>query len=179
MLTLHRLRAADDCLFAFAEKLLTQSFPAEEYRPIEEWRHYTSSENRFHNQVIMEAGKPIGLVAYWDFEAFRYIEHLATIPEVRGGGYGLKLLQLLQDAADTPIVLEVEEPTDDLSTRRIGFYRRAGFELWEKTYLQPPYRKGDGMLPMYLMVWGRLSQEQDFEQVKDTLYQEVYHYGAK
>ena len=176
MLTLHRLKDADDCLFAFAEKLLTLSFPPEEYRPIVEWRHCTSSENRFYNQVIMEEEKPIGLVASWDFGTFRYIEHLATIPEVRGGGYGLKLLQLLQGAADTPIVLEVEEPTDDLSTRRIGFYRRAGFELWKKTYLQPPYRKGDGMLPMHLMVWGNLSQEQNYELVKATLYREVYHH---
>ena len=39
----------------------------------------------------------------------------------------------------TPVVLEVEMPTDEMSKRRIGFYERLGFELDNQVYHQPPY----------------------------------------
>lgn len=32
------------------------------------------------------------------------------------------------------LVLEVEEPADEMSIRRIGFYKRCGLQLCEKDY---------------------------------------------
>ena len=70
--------------------------------------------------------------------------------------------------------LEVEMPDNEMAQRRIGFYQRQGFALWNYPYLQPPYRQGDDFLPMYLMVYGNLQCEKDVEQVKDCIYREVY-----
>ena len=70
----------------------------------------------------------------------------------------------------------MEEPTEEMARRRIGFYQRHGFQLWESPYLQPPYRAGDDLLPMQLMAWGALREKEAFDEVKQTLYREVYHY---
>ena len=62
--------------------------------------------------------------------------------------------------------MEVEEPNDEMSTRRIHFYKRLEFTLHKKPYIQPPYRKGDSGLPMLLMTYGDIDMESDFEKVK-------------
>ena len=41
--------------------------------------------------------------------------------------------------------------------------------------MQPPYKPGDGYLPMLLMAYGNLECEKDFEYVKERIYREVYN----
>ena len=176
MIEIKRLISSKSPYYPFVEQLLTLSFPTEEYRPLEEWKHYTDEKKQFHNQVILDGDRPVGLITHWDFGTFCYVEHLAIAPEARNGGYGGRILQQLQAHLQRPIVLEVEEPTEEMARRRIGFYQRHGFQLWESPYLQPPYRTGDGLLPMHLMAWGTLREEEAFDEVKQTLYREVYHY---
>ena len=73
-----------------------------------------------------------------------------------------------------PIILEEEMPEEEMAIRRINIYKRHGFTLWEKPYMQPPYKVGDNYLPMLLMAHGNLECEKDFEQVKKCIYREVY-----
>lgn len=176
MIEIKRLISSESPYYPFVEQLLTLSFPPEEYRPLAEWKCYTDGKRIFHNQVILDDRQPVGLVTHWSFEHFCYIEHLAISPAARNGGYGGRILQLLQKELQQPIVLEVEEPVEELARRRIGFYQRHGFQLWTKPYLQPPYRPGDALLPMQLMAWGGLQEEEAYNEVKQTLYHEVYHY---
>ena len=72
------------------------------------------------------------------------------------------------------IVLEVEKPETDLSIRRIGFYRRCGFSLCEKEYIQPAYRKGGEELPLFLMYTGTDTLDPQFETVRDNIHRKVY-----
>ena len=65
-------------------------------------------------------------------------------------------------------------PTDEMSIRRINFYKRLNFTLHEKPYMQPPYRTGDSGLPMLLMTYGDIDMEKDFDKGKNMLYKEVY-----
>lgn len=176
MMEIKQLVSSHSPYYPFVEQLLTLSFPAEEYRPLAEWKRLTDEKQAFHNQVILDDGQPVGLVTHWDFDRFCYVEHLAISPDARNGGYGGRLLQLLQQQLKRPIVLEVEKPQEEMARRRIGFYQRHGFELWTTPYLQPPYRPGDSMLPMHLMVWGELHESEAYEEVKSTLYREVYGY---
>ena len=105
---------------------------------------------------------------------FYYIEHFAIDPSLRNGGYGKRVLESIQTKLQGPIVLEVEEPTEEMSIRRINFYKRLNFTLHEKPYMQPPYRTGDSGLPMLLMTYGDIDMEKDFDKVKNMLYKEVY-----
>ena len=79
-----------------------------------------------------------------------------------------KICQYLSDVL-------VEMPEEEMAQRRINFYKRQRFVLWEKPYLQPPYRPTDEYLPMLLMAHGDLECERDFETVKDSIYKEVYN----
>ena len=42
MIRLQRITTADTDLYSYMEKLMTQSFPSEEYRELEELRKYTA-----------------------------------------------------------------------------------------------------------------------------------------
>lgn len=174
MTTLHRITNAATPEYRFMEELITTAFPPEEYRDLAELRRFTSGKRMFHNNLICSGNTPVGIITYWDFGSFHYIEHFATLPFMRNRGYGKTVLMLLQDTLGTPLVLEVEEPVDDISRRRIGFYERCGFRLWHGEYRQPPYRPGGDFLPMRLMAYGDMDEAAGFSIVKKRIYAEVY-----
>lgn len=159
-----------------ARKLMEESFPPEERRTAEAQQHITDCNPYFRPHYIMDEEKFIGLVNYWQFKDFVYIEHLATDPSIRGGGYGGRVLDLLKTQINLPIVLEVEHPDNEIARRRINFYTRHGYSLWtEREYIQPPYAEGRPWLPLLLMVNGPLNEEKDFERIRITLYKQVYN----
>ena len=151
MITLQRITTADGKLYAFLEGLMTRSFPSDEYRDLDELRDFTDHRPHFY-----------------------YAEHFAIDPTQRNGGYGKAVLQHLCQLLDKPIVLEVEEPDEDMARRRIGFYQRNGFVLWDNEYRQPPYKPGDPYLPMRLMVYGPLDSRKDYNRVVRRIYRDVY-----
>ena len=73
------------------------------------------------------------------------------------------------------IVLEAEEPTDDITRRRIGFYQRQGFVLQDVPYQQPPYRSGDEWFPMKLMTLREKDFLAQYNRVKNAIYKEAYN----
>lgn len=174
MIRFQRITTADTAPYAFMEKLLQTSFPAEEYRDLQALRNYTDNNPLFSNHVIWDDETMIGLITWWDFDTFCYAEHLAIDPSLRNGGYGSRTIRLLTETVKKPLILEVEMPDTDEARRRIGFYQRQGFRLWDEvSYLQPPYRPGDSFLPMYLMGYGEIGPK-DADRVKDRIYREVY-----
>lgn len=177
MIKLQPITTSDTRLYNFMEQLLIVSFPPEEYRPIDDLRALTDHSAQFRNNVLLDNGMPIGLLTYWDFGDYCYVEHFATSQELRNKGYGKQSLECLHNTLRRPIVLEVECPTNELAQRRINFYQRQGFALWDKEYFQPPYRDGEKKLPMLLMVSGALDADKDFERIKRTLHKEVYRYN--
>ncbi len=174
MIKLQRITTADTALYTFMERLMETSFPPEEYRDLQELRTYTDNKNHFYNNIISEDEIPVGFITYWDFGTFCYIEHFAISPAKRNGGYGKKALEYLCRQLKCPMVLEVELPETEMSMRRINFYRRQGFVLWENHYEQPPYRVGNKSLPMLLMAYGNLSSERDYNKVRSLIYHDVY-----
>lgn len=173
-LQLRRLHDTATEEYRFTEQLLTAAFPPEEYRDFEELRVLTQSDPRFRNHAILDRGELVGVLSYWDFGRFHYVEHFAVCPGMRNRGYGRKVLGMLRSRLHTPVVLEVERPDSELAARRIAFYRRNGFTLWESDYVQPPYRPGGDAVPMRLMVCGALCEADDFASVKETIHREVY-----
>ncbi len=174
MLRLHRLRASDTPACRFMEQVLTEAFPVEEYRELSELRELTGNRDIFYNNLVLDGATPVGLITWWDFEWFRYVEHFAIAPAFRNKEYGHRTLALVRAQTRTPLVLEVERPVQEMARRRIGFYQRQGFTLWERDYQQPPYRPGAGFLPMYLMAHGDLDPERDYARVRATIHSEVY-----
>ncbi len=189
MLTLTPITTAD-AQYAFVEDLLHVSFPACERRDDREQRAHTDHTEAFTAYLATEGDDAVGLLTCWEFklpeggemvpfERFTYVEHLAVMPSRRNSGYGAKILDLLKAKTAHPIILEVEPPQEEMSRRRIGFYKRSGFKLCLKDYLQPPYRPGDAPFPLLLMFYGTESLDPVFEPVRDTIHRFVYGaYGA-
>ena len=96
-------------------------------------------------------------------------------PAERGKGHGSAILAKLQKLVGT-IVLEVETPTDDISRRRIEFYKRQGFELCSTPYTQPPYCESGNSIPMFLMFRGAAPTKELFEETKKEIYSKIYSY---
>ncbi|WP_321438380.1 GNAT family N-acetyltransferase [uncultured Bacteroides sp.] len=174
MISIQQIHTADKEHYCFVENLFTTAFPKEERREISLQREYTDHKKHFHNNIILIDEVPVGFIVYWKFDSFFYVEHFAIDATKRDGGYGQKALDALKEQLKSPIVLEVEQPRDEISERRIRFYQRQGYQLWKNEYQQPPYRKKDNYLPMQLMVHGELDCDSDFELIKTTLYKEVY-----
>ena len=158
--------------YRFTEELLTASFPTDEYRAIDEQRKNVESNPQFNMNIIFDNNTPIGLLSYWQFEGYIYIEHFAIHPSKRNEGYGTKVIEQIIDKHRS-IVLEVERATDNVSARRIAFYQRCGLALCSKEYIQPAYRPDSNEVPMHLMYCG-LHMDKEFEKIKTTIHQKVY-----
>ena len=135
MIEIKQVKTENQELYGFVEELMHTAFPAQERRDTPQQREYSDSNPLFCNNVIVEDGKPVGMISYWDMGDFYYIEHFAIDPSLRNGGYGKRVLESIQTKLQGPIVLEVEEPTEEMSIRRINFYKRLNFTLHEKPYL--------------------------------------------
>lgn len=160
--------------YTFMENLLETAFPLQERRNSDQQRKNTDENQLFHNTLITDDVLPIGLLTYWDFDTFVYIEHFAIDNSLRDRGYGSQALERFRQKINRPIVLEAEEPTDEITSRRIQFYQRQGFILQDIPYLQPPYRSKDEWFPLKLMTYGEINIKQNYILIRDTIYREVY-----
>lgn len=163
-------------LYSFVEELLHQAFPKNERRDDEKQRHNADNHPLFHCCLIRDedVSSPIGLLTYWDFPHYLYIEHLAVSSDLRGKGYGKRLLAKFIYDQKRPIVLEVEHPHEPLSRKRISFYQQCGFCLWECDYIQPSYRPEDLPTPLYLMATSELDFNRDYSDICQTIHRVVY-----
>lgn len=161
------------------ERLFLTSFPESERRPLAWFRELAANEPRMHLVAYDGDARPVpthygdarpvsthdgephpgdaaltderAMLCYWNFGSFIYVEYLAVEPTMRGGGIGRRIMERLVNDSMLPVILEVEPPTDQLTTRRIAFYRRLGFQLLPHPYVQPSYGVVPGM-PLRLML---------------------------
>ena len=157
-------------------ELLESAFPPIERRPLEDWKVMTENHKYFHAMAIVEKTKFCGILTFWDFGTFLYIEHFAIDSQLRNGGIGKTALELfLYEHQHMNIVLEVEMPDNDIARRRIGFYERNGFCLIEeRDYLQPPYIIGGETLPLKLMGTQGSVTRNNYEDIVQKIHTNVY-----
>ena len=164
---LKEINIADfDKMFEIMEK----SFPTDERRPKEEQK--ALFENPLYK--VYCAGEMKAFMAVWEFDSFVFLEHFAVSPVCRNEGLGSKMLEELKRIYNKKICLEVEPPETDTAKRRVNFYKRNGFYLNEYPYIQPPISKGKQPVPLMIMTSGGTIDKQEFEEIKNTLYKEVY-----
>ncbi len=143
MIRREQILTVGEPLFPFCWELYLSAFPEEERRELD-YHTETMLCEQFHCDVVLDDNAPIGILFWWDLGEFTFVEHLATSPLVRGGGYGAKILEGLIAESEKPILLEVEHPEDELCRRRIGFYERMGFVLNDHPYRHPSYQQCEG-----------------------------------
>lgn len=155
-------------LFDAVYEIMTDSFPSDEIRSYEGQKALLERSD-YCLKTYEQAGQLLGFCAYYVFDEFLYIEHLACTPLSRGLGIGTKLVQeVLEEAGERPLILEVEPPVDEVTKRRVGFYERLGLVLNPHAHYQPPLNLTTGVVELKIMSsLGALSEE------KQKLYRRV------
>ncbi len=161
---LRRVREAQGDAWESMYALYEAAFPYNERRTRQEFINVLPCDD-FYCMFLYDGGDmPIGFFTYWETDAFIYGEHFATLPALRGRGFGMETLKLLQKQ-NKLIALEAEMPEGELACRRVNFYRRAGFVENSHKHMQPPYHNDCALLEMRLMSYPRtfsLAEYQDF-----------------
>ncbi|MCI1881871.1 MAG: GNAT family N-acetyltransferase [Sporolactobacillus sp.] len=170
-----QFRRVDSARFGRAWQLLEQAFPAVELRSRRRARALL--DNRKYRLLEAETDRRTfaGIIADWQLNDFRFIEHLAVDSSLRGRGVGSAMLRAYLIAEPRPVVLEVEEPKNDRQWQRIRFYRRLGFRLNPFGYRQPALQPLDtAAVKLSIMSRpGELSPA-TFRQVKKIIFRDVY-----
>ncbi len=110
----------------------------------------------------------------WDLGDIRYIEHFATDESIRNKGLGSMLLDEFIKGKDTPVILEAELPGEEITDRRINFYKRHGFKFNGYDYIQPSMGEGKNPVPLKMMSYPLALTEEQFKEYRKRLYTQVY-----
>lgn len=163
--------------FRQAWAIYEDSFPVDERRPLAEHLQAQSDSRYTFTPLLDQARSVVGVLGYWRFESFTFIEHIAISSTCRGSGLGTSTVKELQDAAPLPLILETELPeTNNQAPKRIRWYESLGFHSNHQQYVQPAYATNQNPVPSRIMSYPHLLSDENFEDIRQTLYSQVYHY---
>lgn len=161
--------------FGKVYSIMEEAFPSDERRSYEEQKALLfNPDYSIYTLSDKQTNEIKAFVCVWRFEAFAFIEHLATKREFRSCGLGSLILNELSTSLPCRICLEVELPDTEFAKRRIEFYKRNGFYENPFEYFQPPISKGKKTIELKIMTSNGALSENEFRIIKNTLYKEVY-----
>lgn len=163
----------DSAYFRDAEHLIEEAFPAVERRPREEQRLFTDNNELFCANAVVVDGTFAGIANYWILDDVVYVEHLATVRQMRGRGIASDAITILKRITGR-LILEVEPPADDVCRRRIAFYEHNGLRLIDCPYMQPAYSTELQPVELRLMTFG---EDINVEIAVRNIRREVYGVG--
>lgn len=142
-------KARSDKGWAEAWSIYQASFP-----PFEQWHEecYSRafSDPRFEADGIWRGDELVGIIFHWDAGEYRYVEHLAISPALRGQNIGSIALSAFCRKVGK-VILEIDPPVDEISIRRERFYRHIGFFINPYEYIHPSFRKPFQPHQLFLM----------------------------
>jgi GNAT superfamily N-acetyltransferase len=169
-----RIEPSDTLRWNEMWKLYEESFPLSERRREED--HIRACADPFFFPLsAWEEGQLIGIIFYWEWASYRYLEYLAVNPWLRGQGYGSKILRYLCDSAHT-LILEIDPLIDELSVRRLQFYERAGFTLTPYRFVHLPYRLGITPKELLILSYPNMIDKQQYNDFLKFMNEGVIRY---
>ena len=160
-------------------QIYNESFPEDERRLYRVAGHVEEvvreKGGKFRGFVYDDGGDFfLGVMTYWIFEGYVYVEHFAVDPNQRGKSIGSKMLGHLFETVSPNVLIEVEMPGLPETDRRIAFYERNGFRKREEIkYIQPPYSPGQKGMQLLIMTHGEV-EIKDMGDMEEML-REVYN----
>ncbi len=153
-------------------EIMQQSFPTAEYRP--KHRQYAIlSDCNYSVNVLKESDEISAFIATWNLQNFVFAEHFAVKENLRGRRIGSEFLKTYIETLEHPLVLEVENLNDEISLRRIEFYKRLGFVLTDICYDQPNFQKYSKTIPLRIMYHPN-GRQLDLNNVKSEIFKKIY-----
>lgn len=155
-------------------QLYEDSFPIAERRKVEDHIRACSDE-RFFPLSVWDGQELIGLMFFWEWDTYRYLEHLAVNPNLRGQSYGTQLLSYLRDSNHI-IILEIDPLSNELSVRRLQFYERSGFTLTPYRFVHLPYRLDGNEQELLILSYPKMITKEQHNSFLKFLGDEVIKY---
>lgn len=147
--------------FEAAWHIYEASFPQYERRRLE--TQARAGKDKFYRPMILLEGEDIlGIMFYWVFEEFTFLEHFAVDEKYRGSGLGSKILKEFCEK-ESEVVLEIDPLESETAVRRKQFYERIGFYLNDYDYTHPGYEKDYPEHKLMIMSLGKKLDENEFE----------------
>jgi len=174
-LTFSRCRDAGNPLMDAAMALYRRSFPAHELRLWPD-QQAVMNDPLYHFDLCLLDGVLAGLILYWDFGAYIYVEHFCVEPTMRGHGLGTLILAELAKKGK-PIILEIDPLTDDVAVRRKGFYERCGYVANGFAHVHPPYQAANHGHALIVMSHPRALSQAEFDTFTVDLREKVMAYS--
>lgn len=170
-----RINSKEDKHFDDVMKIYQASFPIFEQRTLKTQIEALENE-MYYCTIICENGMLIGLIFYWKYGKYTYIEHLAISPNLRGKNYGSKILKAFcEDNKHT--ILEIDNPIDEISIKRLNFYSKLGFKLQDFQHIHPPYRQEYDGHNLKIMSFNRDWSKEEYEEFNTFLKTTVMKYS--
>ena len=176
MLNFQRINSVSDTHFSNLFNLYSLAFPPLERRTWAGLEYMLNYEKRFNAHALFQNEMFVGFFIHWKFDRFYYVEHFAISSKLRCLGIGSEAMRFFMEQVHLPIVLEVEMPNNIAASRRIHFYERLGFTVLSHNYAQPPYEGSGFLMPELIMSNDIHFANTHFATIKETLYENVYHY---
>ena len=173
-----QLKKTSDNYFQEAWSLYEDAFPVEERRSIEAQEIIMNNSN-YHFDILTENDSFIGFILWWEFENHRYIDHFATLKQLRNKGYGKLILEEFMNKNKKPIILEVELPDSEINKRRVKFYQRIGLILNNHHYEVPSSEKRELPLELLLMSYPNSLSAKDVELFIADCHPAVFGHAKK
>lgn len=158
-------------------ELYELSFPLAERRKIDDHLR-ACADRQFHPLSAWEGSELIGLLFYWEWDSYRYLEYLAVNPDVRGHGFGSQILRHLRNSHHT-IILEIDPLINELSVRRLQFYERARFTLTPYRFVHLPYRLEAHPIELLILSYPQMITKEQHSDFLDFLERRVILYCEK
>jgi GNAT superfamily N-acetyltransferase len=155
-------------------QLYEESFPIAERRKLED-QLLASTDERFFPLSAWEGDRLTGLLFFWEWKEYRYLEHLAVVPALRGQGFGSEMLRFLRDS-DHTIILEIDPLVNELSVRRLQFYERSGFTLTPYRFVHLPYRLEAEPQELLILSYPRMITREAHQDFLRFVNEEVIRY---
>lgn len=168
------IKKLDQSSFEEVYAIMEEAFPYAERRSKEEQRQLLKrKEYELYGWFV--DGELWAFLAAWDLGKIRFGEHLATRCDKRNSGVGKELFQAYEAQKQTPLVFEVELPETEMAKRRIGFYERLGYHLYQDVeYYQGPFHGETHCLPLRLMMNRADCNKADLDEIIHLIYKHVY-----
>lgn len=168
-----RITSANDKTLDRLILLYEESFPAEERREIGQLKRIIEAQPAMYFNAIKCDGELCGLFVYWELGDFYYLEHLAVYPEMRNKKIGQQVLGYVATHLKGIRLLEVEPTTDEMTTRRVNYYRRNGYQVLDEEYVQPSYHTYEDACPLWIMGNEETPRMPEFiESIKKEVYRD-------
>jgi ribosomal protein S18 acetylase RimI-like enzyme len=179
MISLQKIENVYDTNFEELYDLYTSAFPSYQRRTWAGLETLFNKKPAFQSFTIKSDNEFVGLLNYWNFEKFVYVEHFAVHADYRNKGIGTSVMKEFLSKIELPVVIETETPRSLVASQRIHFYERLGFYMTTNFYMQPPYEGSQVMMSMLIMSNDYHFANKHFNHIKSTLYKEVYKYDPK